>query len=308
MNYRNQGFTLVELLVVIAIIGILIALLLPAVQAAREAARRMSCTNNLKQIGLALHMYHDTQRRLPMGWVAHHPASGAPHWFGEPGWAWSSMILPFMEQKSLYDKEVHFELPITDPANATARVTPISTFRCPSDTGEETFELPGGGPYVGSGSGYSPVELATGNYPGVFGTVDFHHVCASGEPEYNGCVGTGSFFLNRCVCFRDIADGLTQTFVVGERSSKLAPGTWVGMLTGGQHAPARIVAVATYPPNSEDQPVHYFHNFSSPHPQGTNFLVADGSVHMISETIDESIYHALCTRDGGETIQGFLGD
>ncbi|HBO43186.1 MAG TPA: prepilin-type cleavage/methylation domain-containing protein, partial [Planctomycetaceae bacterium] len=129
----TSGFTLVELLVVIAIIGILIALLLPAVQAAREAARRISCSNNMKQIGLGLHLYHDAFRQLPAGWMGFNRATGEPHWFGEPGWAWSAAILPYMEQHAVQETLLHFELPITDPANATARVLPIATFRCPSD-------------------------------------------------------------------------------------------------------------------------------------------------------------------------------
>ena len=103
---RYKAFTLVELLVVIAIIGILIALLLPAVQAAREAARRMSCTNNLKQLGLGLHMYHDVHKTLPIGWLGF-DSSGKPHFEGDPGWAWSARILPFIEQQSLYDNLIY---------------------------------------------------------------------------------------------------------------------------------------------------------------------------------------------------------
>jgi len=295
---RRRAFTLVELLVVIAIIGILIALLLPAVQAAREAARRMSCSNNLKQIGLALHMYHDTNKCLPPGWIAFDPSTGKPHWFGEPGWGWAARILPFMEQKAVYENLVHLDLPITDPKNAEARLTQISTFLCPSDAGDATFTLQGGGPYVGSGS-FSPVELAVGNYLGVFGTVDLEDVCPSGS-----CDGGGPLIFQRPVRFRDITDGLSQTFLVGERSRKLAPGTWLGMVTGGAHAPARIVAIATYPPNSEVEEEHYYHNFSSRHPSGTHFLSADGSVKLIPETIDEKTYHAFCTRDGNEVISG----
>ena len=291
------GFTLVELLVVIAIIGILVALLLPAVQAAREAGRRASCVNNMRQIGLGLHMYHDTCRRMPPGWMAFDPDTGAPHWFGEPGWGWAARLLPYMEQRSAYKDLIRLELPITDPANDKARVLTIMSYRCPSDGGAPTVFLQGGGLYVGSGDGFSPVELATNNYLGVFGTEDFHEVCSGGS-----CRGNGSFFLNRGVCFADIVDGLSNTFVVGERCSRLAPSTWVGMVTGGQHAPARICGVATYPPNSEKEPKHYFHNFSSFHPAGTNFLAADGSVRLVPENIDEKTYHALCTRSSRDLV------
>jgi prepilin-type N-terminal cleavage/methylation domain-containing protein/prepilin-type processing-associated H-X9-DG protein len=291
---RQRAFTLVELLVVITIIGMLVALLLPAVQAAREAARRMSCTNNMKQIGIALHLYHDENRRLPMGWHATDPSTGDPHWFGLPGWGWAARILPQMEQNGIYNNLINFDLPITDSANAEARVMAIPCYQCPSDAGPATFELQGGGPFVGSGS-FSPVELSTNNYIGVFGTLDFHTISPA-------CKGNGCFILERSLEFRDIRDGLSNTFMVGERSSALAPSTWVGVVTGGQHAPARICGVATYPPNSAAQPVQYFHNFSSRHPSGTNFLLADGSVRMVSQAITESVYHALCTRAGDEVV------
>ena len=296
----RKAFTLVELLVVIAIIGILIALLLPAVQAAREAARRSSCTNNMKQIGLGLHMYHDTFKKLPAGWRGYDPSTGQANWFGLPGWAWSASILPYMEQAAVYDGLVHFERSITDPVNDEVRVAEIATFRCPSDTGDKTFELTDGGPSVASVS--FPVEMATGNYIGVFGTVDFHHVCNPSSTDYNGCVGNGSFVLNRQFRFADFRDGLSNTLIVGERSSKLAPSTWIGVVTGGQHGVARVAGVASYPPNSEDTPAHYFHNFSSSHPAGTNFLSGDGSVRLIAETIDEDTFHALTTRAGGDIV------
>ena len=110
------------------------------------------------------------------------------------------------------------------------------------------------------------------------------------------------FLLNRGVRFADILDGLSHTLIVGERYSILAPSTWVGVVTGGEHAPARIAGVATYPPNSSDKPAHYFHNFSSLHPAGTHFVSADGSVHLVAETIDEQVYQALCTRAAGDVV------
>ena len=297
MFTRRRAFTLVELLVVIAIIGVLIALMLPAVQMAREAARRMSCSNNLKQIGLGLHLYHDTFQKLPAGWRAFDPNTGQPHWYGEPGWGWGAAVLPYMEQTAVYKKLVHLDLPITDPANDLARVTALEVYRCPSDVGDRTFVLQAGPIYVGSGGGFTPTELATGNYLGVFGTIDFHDICSGPD-----CQGNGTFFLNNGVRFADIQDGLSQTLVVGERCSKLAPSTWVGMVTGGEHAVARVVGAATYPPNSEQQPEHYFHNFSSFHPSGTQFLAADGSAKLIVETIELSVYQALCTRGLGEPV------
>lgn len=297
--YR-KGFTLVELLVVIAIIGILVALLLPAVQSAREAARRISCHNNLKQIGLGLHNYHDTFGRLPPGWMAYDPSTRRPHWEGEPGWGWAARILPFLEQNSVYQGLINFNLPITDPAHNQVRILPLAAYVCPSDIGRPTFVLEEGEDYLGSAGAYQPVELAKGNYLGVFGTVDPHDTCNGAN-----CDGRGPIVFQLCFRFADIADGLSNTLVVGERNSKHAPSTWVGMVTGGEHAHGRIVGVATYPPNSEVSAEHYEHNFSSFHPAGTNFVFADGSVRLISETIDEQTYHALSTRAGGEVVGQF---
>ena len=302
---RRKAFTLVELLVVIAIIGILIALLLPAVQAAREAARRMSCTNNLKQIGLALHGYHDLHRELPMGWLGL-DSSGRADFEGDPGWAWSTRILPFIEQRPLYENRIDMNARVGDPVNAQARVTVIETFICPSDVGDNLFDLKDAideeteGPNV-------ITTLAKSNYPGVFGTQDIHAICKPGEPGYNGCQANGMFFLNRGVAFRDITDGLSNTFVVGERWSKWVHSTWTGVVPGGWHAPARVVAVASdeFPPNSEENVEQQTHNFSSYHPAGTNFLLSDGHVQMITETIDLNVYNALCTRQGGESLGNY---
>jgi prepilin-type N-terminal cleavage/methylation domain-containing protein/prepilin-type processing-associated H-X9-DG protein len=302
---RRKAFTLVELLVVIAIIGILIALLLPAVQAAREAARRMSCTNNLKQIGVALHNYHDTHKKLPIGWLGFN-SSGQPDFVGSPGWAWSTRILPFMEQQALYDGLIDMDLPVAHATNDQARVTVVSTFLCPSDVGEDVFDLKDAISEDTEGPN-TITRLAKSNYPGVFGTQDLHSVCVPGEPGYNGCHGNGIFHLNHGLAFRDITDGLSNTFLVGERWSKWIYSTWTGVVPGGWHAPARIVAVASdeFPPNSEANVEQQTHNFSSYHPAGANFLLSDGHVQMITETIDLEVYNALCTRAGGEPVGGF---
>jgi hypothetical protein len=139
----------------------------------------------------------------------------------------------------------------------------------------------------------------------MFGTVNFSNLCAPTSATFNGCVGDGTFMLNRQFRFADILDGLSTTLVVGERNSKYAPSTWLGVVSGGQHGVARIAGVAAFPPNSTAAPSHYFHNFSSFHPAGTNFLAADGSVRLIAETIDVAVYHALATRAAQEVVGAF---
>ena len=126
----TRGFTLIELLVVIAIVAVLVALILPAVQQAREAARRTQCKNNLKQIGLGLFEYHNTNRNLPPGWVG--VKHGRPATDGYNGWGWASMILPQIEEQSLF-RSIDFTSAMVDPVNAPARLRRLSVFRCPSD-------------------------------------------------------------------------------------------------------------------------------------------------------------------------------
>ncbi len=307
MQTPRNGFTLVELLVVIAIIGILIALLLPAIQAAREAARRASCTNNLKQIGLGLHLHHDSYNTLPAGWLGYDPQTRRADPEGEPGWAWAVHLLPFMEETNTYKNYVHLEAPVADPRNAKARTAPIGLFLCPSDVGEPTFVLEAGheehehhAQAGGLHEPFSPTTLAASNYVGVFGSMDIHETC-----EHHQCQGDGTLFLNRRLNFRDIRDGLSHTFVVGERTSDLSYSTWVGVIAGGEHSPARVVGVAVYPPNAREDSMH---NFSSRHPAGANFLSADGSVRLVPSSIDEAVYRALCTRAGRDSTGGFLKD
>lgn len=291
MLIRRKGFTLVELLVVIAIIGILIALLLPAVQAAREAARRASCTNNMKQIGLAMHLHHDVYLRLPAGWDGYDQTTGRPYGLGVPGWAWAARILPFIEQANVQKNLIDFNKPVTDPANDAARLLVLATYRCPSDVGNEKFVN------VDEETGQGTYEFATANYVGVWGTGDLH-VCGT-LPIGTQCTSDGSFFHNSTIRFADILDGLSQTFVAGERSSKLDYSTWAGTVAGNDCAPGRILGTAQFPPNS---PQSNTHDFSSQHPTGANFLLADGSVRLIPETIDQAVYRALMTRNGNEPI------
>lgn len=291
---KRRAFTLVELLVVIAIIGVLVGLLMPAVQAAREAARRTSCFNNLRQVGLALHQYHDTHRVLPSGWLAQQPGTGLPLAEGEPGWGWAALLLPYLEQGTIHNT-VSFSHAITDPVNEAARLYEIEVYRCPSDIGVEYFDL---------GSEEDPnevlVRLATSNYVGVFGITETHE--CEGLPPGVKCEGEGVFYHQSRVDFAAVSDGLSNTLFVGERSSRHGYSTWVGSVSEGEEAMARIVGIADHPPNSKGA---HLDDFSSQHPAGANFLLGDGSVRLLNDQIDEYIYRALATRANNEPVTDF---
>ncbi|WP_339733883.1 DUF1559 domain-containing protein [uncultured Gimesia sp.] len=202
MNQRKRGFTLIELLVVIAIIAILIALLLPAVQQAREAARRSTCKNNLKQIGLALHNYLDTHSTFPPGITRapQHPYAGVSGW-NTGKVLWSAFILPFMDQGPLYNK-IDFSMP--DPGrhanNADVRKVDLPAYRCPSDPG-------GKGTTGDSSSGPS-------NYTGCVGNSPLGSVSGGGSSYKNN--GTSVFFTDSKTKIRDITDGTSNTMMVSE--------------------------------------------------------------------------------------------
>ncbi len=294
MRRLRHAFTLVELLVVIAIIGILVALLLPAVQAAREAARRASCKNNLKQIGLALHNYHDTMGRFPMGWIGLDRATNQPLAEGEPGWGWAAFTLPYLEQVNLSDNLIKFTQPILDPVNQPARETYLKLYRCPSDAPANPHFLLG----QESNPATPLVLLAAASYVGVHGTLPLD--ACEGLPVGVICQSNGVFHHLSGTRFADIVDGTSNTFAVGERSSEYGNSTWVGYVRGGHEGFARILGVADHPPNTVGA---HLDDFSSHHPAGTNFLLADGSVRLIVDTIDLSVYHGLATLMGSETGQ-----
>jgi prepilin-type N-terminal cleavage/methylation domain-containing protein len=277
----RAAFTLVELLVVIAIIGILVALLLPAVQMAREAARASQCKNNLRQLGLALHQHHDVFGRVPPGWLADQPE-------GEPGWGWAIGLLPHLEQENV-EREIVKQLPISDPANQPVREIVLPILICSSDGGAELFEIGGGGatgPNIDAGT---PLfKIARSNYVGVFGTI---------EIEDSPSKSDGMFYHNSRVKFADVKDGLSNTLVIGERKSELGGSVWAGVIGAANEPMARIVGIADHTPNHPD---HHFDDFTSDHPSGVQFLVGDGSVARINDQIDLAVYQALCTIKGRE--------
>jgi prepilin-type N-terminal cleavage/methylation domain-containing protein len=274
---RRPGFTLIELLVVIAIIAILIGLLLPAVQKVRDAAARLQCHNNLKNIGLALHSYHDRAKRFPPGYLSAVDGSGVET---GPGWGWAAYILADLEQGNL-KQQIKFANGIDDPANAVPRVQHLTIFQCPSDELVERF-IPEGVTF----------EIAHGNYVGVFG---------SNEMEDDAGAGNGIFFRNSKTKMGDIKDGTSNTLMVGERSSNLSLASWTGAVPGADEAAVLILGSADHPPND---PAAHEEDFWSHHDQGVNFVFADGSVHVIDNSITPWVYQALATRAGKEVIPG----
>jgi prepilin-type N-terminal cleavage/methylation domain-containing protein/prepilin-type processing-associated H-X9-DG protein len=324
----TYGFTLIELLVVITIIGILIALLLPAVQAAREAARRAQCVNNLKQLGLALHNYHDTFRQFPPGYLSKVGPGGTDDDQG-PGWGWAARILPYLEQTNLFN-EINWNKDITDPANASARVTELTALLCPSDgNGARRFKVDALGdttpdystPVIDSAG--NAVSVAHSNYVGVFGQPEIYPDPGFSVPAPDRGVNVrGMFCRNQTVRMSDVKDGSAYTIFVGERSSKLAYATWTGAVTGGQ-VPPKLPNIYGYEPegaavlilghtgnaadhvdgepdHTPNSHVNHIDDFWSDHPQGANFLMVDGSVHMFGDSIDSKIWWALGSRAGKE--------
>ena len=309
---RHRGFTLVELLVVIAIIGILVALLLPAVQAAREAARRMSCSNNMKQIGLALHNYHDTYKKFPYG-------------FSDREALWNAPILRFMEQAPLYDTLLWDEngagnWDFDGSPNEAACGTVISAFRCPSMAQPEHIDnqgIPGRVPnsYRGcAGSDVYSDDISTipaGSPPGAR---------ALEERFLNGM-----FFGDSSVRIADVLDGTSSTVMIGESYTEVnytkdgqgmdfwqfgspQSGGWVPGGLGGTEYTEGLGSTGPKLNSRLDPTVHGIimeMAFGSYHPGGAMFGLADGSIRYISNTIDLNIYHGICSRDEGEVVGDF---
>jgi prepilin-type N-terminal cleavage/methylation domain-containing protein/prepilin-type processing-associated H-X9-DG protein len=295
---RERGFTLIELLVVIAIIAVLIGLLLPAVQKVREAAARMKCQNNLKQIGLAMHNYHGRMGYFPPGFT-----SGAIALNDEgtgPGWGWAAHLLPDLEQDN-QARTISYNLDITHSANAAARVRSLAVFLCPSDSPPApTFTAV-------AEDGTAITSVAFGNYVGMGGTFE-----VTGFPDTNN----GVLFRNSRVRVGDITDGTSNTLFVGERAWKRSPHTtWVGAVTGSANPPLVSGYDFEGPPTLcltntgeaadgrvPNNAFGHVEDTTSNHIQGVNFLLCDGSVRVIQNTINPFAWEALGTRNGGEVI------
>lgn len=296
---RSGGFTLIELLVVIGVIGILVGLLLPAVQAAREAARKMSCANHLRQVTLAIHNYESAFAVMPPG--SYHTA---PHEFS---WGMAAYLLPFLEEAAAFES-IDFSEPHcgnyikslqatgqTDPSSQ-----PIATMLCPSDPLTHQSLLSGPlGPLPLSGD---CGLLFPANYLGMAGSND-----PNVTGTYGGCGGmlngNGMMYSRSFHRFRDVLDGTTHTMIVGERAIPYDLG-WGWPICGG-HECEQYVSSALGLLHGNHQPSEYFiHNqhYWSWHPGGCHISMVDGSVRFFSYSVDYQTYLDLSTRGGREQI------
>jgi prepilin-type N-terminal cleavage/methylation domain-containing protein/prepilin-type processing-associated H-X9-DG protein len=277
----RAGFTLIELLVVIAIIGVLIALLLPAVQSARVAARRVQCTNNLSQIGLAMHSYIASHEVLPPGSVdATSPVLSLPKGYHHN---WISQILPFLEQRGVYNA-LNFGLGVYEGANSTARGTTMRTLLCPSDG------------WSGRAAGTDPAS----SYAGC------HHDAEAPIATDNH----GLLFLNSAVVLEEILDGSSNTILVGEKVLEAdlgwASGTRATLRNTGTPINAAKRPRLGGPPATAAPPTapNFVGGYSSNHPGGVNVVLGDGSVKFLKDSIDAVVLGRLGNRGDGEVVDG----
>ncbi len=316
----RTGFTLIELLVVISIIAILVSLLLPAVQQAREAARQTQCRNNLKQLGLAFHNYHDAHLVFPASYLSdvRHPQRDLQTWDGPAGFAWGAMLLPYVEQSALYQL-LNLNRPCYDPVNAVAVRTRLSAMICPSATGAETSVI---------------VKNASGDVLAEFGRSTYVANAGQEEPwgfqkeDYRG-IADGPLYRNSRVRMADVTDGLSSTVFLGEHVPILSSKTWVGVVPGAvvctnspQHFPltecdlaATLVNVHSGPaadeidPDTGFAPIHapnsplcHVCQMYSQHTAGAMVLLGDGSVRFVSQYIHQPTWAALSSIGKSEIV------
>lgn len=295
LTTRRKGITLVELLVVLAIIGLLVALLLPAVMASREVARRMTCQNHLRQLALACHDFHDSHHRFPPG------RSGSTIGWGpdSPAWSWLAEVLPYVDQGSVYEQG---GIPNATLRNSGVAHLQIPVFSCPSGTGPPTRTDAGNlaGFVVGT-TNYKGVSGANWGYDetlrawlntrfrnaGVNGSFD-------GLNHGDGIMWRDDFSSASRMAF--VTDGLSSTFLIGEDLP--IHNRWCSWPYANN-----AYGTCAIPPNFISPDPFLFEetwSFRSNHPGGLNFALADGAVRFVSETIDLATYHATATRAGGE--------
>lgn len=312
----GRAFTLIELLVVISVIAVLISLLLPAVQSSREAARRIHCSNNLKQIGLGLAQYAHQFDCFPAGYMTDEKGQG-PHapldpdsLDSGPGWAYGVSILPFLEQSPLF-ASMNLNMPCYSTTQATSVNTVLSVYLCPSvSESSRSFK-------VTSQQSQTLANFARSHYILNAGNEEPWHYQTFDQRS----IADGPFFRNSFMPIASFTDGLSGTMLAGEHTSLLSDKTWVGVVPGAVVCPAPAFAFSScdyaasmvlshtgpaaqeknviHPPNSRMSHVNQMY---AEHPGGVNIILGDGSVRFVRESINQRVWAALATNRGHEVI------
>jgi prepilin-type N-terminal cleavage/methylation domain-containing protein/prepilin-type processing-associated H-X9-DG protein len=318
MTDKRRAFTLIELLVVIAIIGVLIGLLLAGVQKARESAARIQCANNLKQIALAVHTYHDANGLLPINQYGDYDVGWNGTYNGpfenSYSWGWLSALLPYLEQDNVYNDGQIPNLPL-NASNATG--LKVNAFLCPGDVAYTLGPQPETTHYMRTG-----LLVGLTNYKGVQGSNwcwgDYANPGTNGTPCEGFDRGDGIFYpmdWERPKRLLDILDGCSNTLMIGEDvwSKDIATQGFTDVIYGGGFAwahPVESTLTCAIPPNAKQADGTPYpasdwtnvHGFKSQHQGGVQFAYADGSVRFIRDTIPLGTYRALGTMAGGEAV------
>lgn len=322
----RRGFTLIELLVAISIIALLIAILLPAVQAAREASRRTVCKNNLKQMGLAVQLHVEHRGHFQAGYLFDPPSPPPPTSGGTtvppatrkfdrppprkpprpdyvepngPGWGWAALILPYEEQTSLHEA-IDFSLPVESPSALEARTRLLDVYRCPSDVSAGVFS-------VQTEANTPLADAATNSYAACYGALGILNT----DPEG----GNGLFQRNSRIRTNDVLDGMSHTLALGERAAMFTQTPWAGVMSGGtcrttpgapvykaitELAPVMVLGRIGNKPLLDPYSEPY--DFFSAHDRIVHFVFGDGSVRPLQSGLSIEILQAMATRAGSEAL------
>ena len=315
---RSRGFSLVELLVVIGIIGTLIGLLMPAVQSAREAARRTQCASHLRQLGIALHLHADATKRFPAGYLADvaSPSRDATTWDAAPGTGWGLAIAPFLEEGAATGR-FDAAAGVAGAVNRDLVSQRLAIVLCPSSSGpRDAFEC-----RTASGSAHaSGARLGRTDYVANAGHEDPWDAAA--RTDWSS-VCNGPLYRNSRITPARVVDGLSKTVFIGEHSQELSEKAWAGVVPGAACHPAERYAAAGAEPeaaaafvlshsgpsalegtgiHAPNDPAGHPDQMYSQHPAGANIVFGDGSVRLVEATIDRAAWAALCSIAGGEAV------